>query len=268
LEEAEAAAAARQRAEETARRQSALLVVPLNSAPPPPKFTGQTGEDGGEHPIVERDRGEASASGTASPPPPPPPHGKQPAGPPMPPTEEEAVARLLLQVASPARRRLEKAVSAPRPLEAGAASSAIPDAEATSAVPTWWVQGGGDGLLNQALLDVQAKLRAEGEAIQGCTRAHLASRASIRVRFSFLTLSLLVLLCGGASCCAGGPELNLASSSFLSLSDCLSQEYHNLRVTAFNRNVEQLGKRTADLSESQSKFFFFFAGACWRTCGL
>src|SRR3954468_12019657 len=35
---------------------------------------------------------------------------------------------------------------------------------------------------------------------------------------------------------------------------CLSQDYHNLRATVFNRNVEELGKRTADLSESRSKF--------------
>ena len=48
----------------------------------------------------------------------------------------------------------------------------------------------------------------------------------------------------------------------------LTQDYHNLRVTAVNRNVEELGKRTADFSESQSKSFFFFAGACWRTRGL
>ena len=71
-----------------------------------------------------------------------------------------------------------------------------------------------------------------------------------------------------ASYCAGGPELNLASSSFLSLSGFLSQEYHNLGVTAYNRNVERLEKRTADLSESRSKFFFFSAGARWRTRGL
>ena len=134
---------------------------------------------------MEKDGGEASASGTTTPPPPPPPHGKQPAGPPVPPAEDEAVARLLLQVASPARRRLAKAVSAPRSLEAGAASSSIPDADASSAATTGWVRGGGDGPLNQALLDVQAKMRAEGEAIQSCTRVHLASRASIRVCFLF-----------------------------------------------------------------------------------
>ena len=48
----------------------------------------------------------------------------------------------------------------------------------------------------------------------------------------------------------------------------MSQDYHNLRVTVFNRNVEELGKRTADLSESRSESFFFFAGARWRTRGL
>ena len=48
----------------------------------------------------------------------------------------------------------------------------------------------------------------------------------------------------------------------------LLQDYHNLCVTAFNLNVEELGKRTADLSESRSESFFFFAGARWRTRGL
>ena len=84
----------------------------------------------------------------------------------MPPTEDETVARLLLQVGSPTRRRLEKATSAPRPLETGTASSAIPEAEATSVAPIGWVRGGGTGPLNQALMDIQTKLRAEGDAIQ------------------------------------------------------------------------------------------------------
>ena len=101
----------------------------------------------------------------------------------MPLTEDEVEARLLLQVASPVRRRLEKAISAPRPLEVGAASSAIPDTEAMSAAPVGWVHGGGTGPLNQALLDVQAKLRAEGDALQICTKAHLASRAAVRACF-------------------------------------------------------------------------------------
>ena len=117
----------------------------------------------------------------------------------MPPTEDEAVARLLLQVGSPTRRRLEKATLAPRPLEAGAASSAIPHAEATSAAPIGWVRGGGTGPLNQALLDVQAKLRAEGDALQNCTKAYLASRAAVWVCFFPLVFIFLVPLCGGAT---------------------------------------------------------------------
>ena len=115
----------------------------------------------------------------------------------MPPTEDEAVVRLLLQVGSPTRRRLEKATSAPRPLETGAASSVILDTEATSAAPIGWVRGGGTGPLNQALLDVQAKLRAEGDALQNCTKAFLASRAAVRVCFFLWAFVFLVPLCGG-----------------------------------------------------------------------
>ena len=157
---------------------------------------------------MERESGEASMSDTAVLPPPPPPlsgsaHGKQPAGPSVPPTEGESVAKLLLQVASPARRRLEKATSAPQPLETDAASSAIPDAEATSATPVGWVRGGGNGPLNQALLDVQAKLRAEGDAIQSCTKAHLASRVAVRVCLIFDFAFLCSFLWGRASAPTG-----------------------------------------------------------------
>ena len=114
----------------------------------------------------------------------------------MPPTEDKAMARLLLQVGSPTRSHLEKATSAPRPLETGTASSAILDAEAMSAEPIGWVRGGGTGPLNQALLDVQTKLRAEGDAIQNCTKAHLASRAAVRVCFLLLTLFFLFFSMG------------------------------------------------------------------------
>ena len=78
LAEAEAVAATKRQAEEAAHRQSAVFVTPLNSAPPPPEFTGQTGEAGGENPVMERESGEASMSDTDVPPPPPapvpPPH--------------------------------------------------------------------------------------------------------------------------------------------------------------------------------------------------
>ena len=96
-----------------------MLIPPLSSAPPPPEFTGQTGEAGTENPVVEKESGEASMSDTLVPPPPPPPpsgrpHGKQPVGPSEPPVVDEAEARLLLQVASPVRHRLQRATSAPR----------------------------------------------------------------------------------------------------------------------------------------------------------
>ena len=116
----------------------------------------------------------------------------------MPPTKDEAVARLLLQVSSPARRYLEKATSAPRPLEAGTASSAAPNTEATSTAPIGWVRGGGTGPLNRALLDVQAKLRAEGDALQSCTKALLASQAAVRVCCFFSLVFIFFLLTVGA----------------------------------------------------------------------
>ena len=145
--------------------------------------------------------GEPSTPGANVPPSPPPPsegmRSERPADPLVPLTEDEAVARLLLQVGLPTRRCLEKATLAPRPLETGTASSAIPDAEATSTAPIGWVRGGGTGPLNQALLDVQTKHRAVGDAIQNCTKAYLASRAPVRVCFLFGPC-FLVLLCGGA----------------------------------------------------------------------
>ena len=90
------------------------------------------------------------------------------------------------EVCTPTRRRLAKAASAPRPLETGAASSSIPDTEATSAAPTGWVRRGGMGPLNKAILDVQAKLRAEADAIKHCNKTFLASREAIWVRFLLL----------------------------------------------------------------------------------
>ena len=177
-----------------------MLVPPLSSAPLPPEFTGQTGGAGTENPVAEKESGEASMLDALVPPPPPPPsgrpHGKQPVDPSEPPAMDEAEARLLLQVASPVRRRLERATSVPRPREIGAASSAALDAEATSDAPMGWVRGGGTGPLNQLLLEVQAKLRAEGDALQAYTRAHLAARTAVRV--SFFSFLILVFLCGGA----------------------------------------------------------------------
>ena len=50
--------------------------------------------------------------------------------------------------------------------------------------------------LNQELLDVQAKLRAEGDALQDCTKAYLASRAAVRVCFFPLVFVFLFLSVG------------------------------------------------------------------------
>ena len=90
------------------------------------------------------------------------------------------------EVRTPSRRRFAKAASAPRSLETGAASSSIPDAEATSAAPTGWVLGGGTGPLNKAILDVQAKLRAEADALKHCNNAFLESRVAVQVCFLVL----------------------------------------------------------------------------------
>ena len=46
------------------------------------------------------------------------------------------------------------------------------------------------------------------------------------------------------------------------------QDYHNLRVTAFNTNIEELAKRTADLSDNRGESSSFSAGARWHTRGL
>nr|XP_020151375.1 uncharacterized protein LOC109736572 [Aegilops tauschii subsp. strangulata] len=181
LAEAEAADAAKKQAEEAARRQSAIFVTPLNSAPPPPEFVAQTGEAGGEHPVMERDSGDVAMPDVIVPPSPPSGNaqGEQPADPPVPPAGNEVVTGPTPEVRAPTRRRLAKAASAPRLLETGTASSLIPDTEATSAAPTGWVRGGVTGPLNKAILDVQAKLRAEADAIKHCNKAFLESREAI-----------------------------------------------------------------------------------------
>nr|XP_020187552.1 uncharacterized protein LOC109773267 [Aegilops tauschii subsp. strangulata] len=182
LAEAEATTVAKKQAKEAARRQSAMFATPLNSAPPPPEFVAQTGGAGGEHLIMERDSGDVAMPDVIVPPPPPSKEArdKQPADPPAPPAGNKMVTGPTPGVRTPLRRRLVKAASAPRPLETGAASSSIPDTEATSAAPTRWVRGGGTGPLNKAILDVQAKLRAEADALKHCNKALLESREAIR----------------------------------------------------------------------------------------
>ena len=153
---------------------------------------------------MERDGGDVVMPDVIVPPPPPSEDArdKQPADPPVPPAGDEMVTGPIHGALTPTRHRFAKAASAPRLLEASAASSSIPDAEATSAVPADWVRGGGTGPLNQAILDVQAKLRAEADALMRCNTAFLDSRAAIRVCFFFASDSCTSLW-GRASASTG-----------------------------------------------------------------
>ena len=137
---------------------------------------------------MERDGGDVAMPDMIVPPPPPygSVQGKQPVDPSVPPTANEVGTSLTLEVGTPMHRRLAKAASMPCPLETGAMSSLIPDTEVTSAAPTGWVQGGGTGPLNTAILDVQAKLQAEADALKRCNNAFLESRAAVRVYFLLL----------------------------------------------------------------------------------
>ena len=107
--------------------------------------------------------------------------GEKPVAPPVPPVETTVATVLVPAVRIPTRRYLERAASASRPQEIGASSSSALDTEATSATPVGWVRGGGAGTLNEASLDVQAKLQAEAVALKRCNEAYLESRTAIRV---------------------------------------------------------------------------------------
>nr|XP_020170018.1 chromosome partition protein Smc-like [Aegilops tauschii subsp. strangulata] len=179
--EAAAKAKARERAEEASRRQTAQFVVPLRSAPPPPEFRAPTGGAGGQHSAMERESGDVVPSMVIVLPSAPvgESRDKQPADLPAPPIGRE-VAAPTPRVRAPLRRRLVKAASLPRPPGVSTASSSIPNAEASSAVPVGWVRGGGTGPLNTAILDVQAKLQAEADALKRCNNAFLESRGVVR----------------------------------------------------------------------------------------
>ena len=58
------------------------------------------------------------------------------------------------------------------------------------------------------------------------------------------------------------------SSKYQRFFEILMQDYHNLRVTSFNANVEELAKRTADLSDNRGESSSFSSGVRWRTRGL
>lgn len=181
---------------EAVRRQEPLLVAPLNTALPPPEFKATTGGAGGDYPIREREGSDLAMPAVfvlpLSPPPPPPasePRDEQLVVPPVLPVENTVVTDLIPTARIPTHRRLEKAASAPQPLEIGAASSSAPDTEATSTAPVGWIHGGGTGALNQAPGDVQAKLRVEAEALKHCNEAFLESHTAIHVRCLWLSSS-------------------------------------------------------------------------------
>ena len=159
-------------------------MTPLDTAPPPPDFEATAGGAGGDHPIQEQGGSDVAMPDVfVLPPLPPPPPASEPwdEQPVAPPVVSTVVTDLIPTIRLPARRRLEKAASAPRPQAVGTASSSAPDTEATSAAPVGWIHGGGTGALNQASLDVQAKLRAEAVALKRCNEAYLESRTAIRV---------------------------------------------------------------------------------------
>nr|XP_020173690.1 uncharacterized protein LOC109759280 [Aegilops tauschii subsp. strangulata] len=93
---------------------------------------------------------------------------------------EEADAAAKAQAEAATKAQAEEAVSAPRTLDFGAASSSAPDAEASSAAPPKWTPGGGTSVLNRAANDVQAHLRAQGDALQQYTKEFLAMRTAIQ----------------------------------------------------------------------------------------
>ena len=51
----------------------------------------------------------------------------------------------------------------------------MPDVEATSANTADWASGGGGGVLNMSVQDVQTQLAAQGAALQKCVQEFLAS---------------------------------------------------------------------------------------------
>ena len=124
-----AVVAAKEQLEEIARRLALILVSPLNSAPPPPGFVAPTEEANDEQPVMEWEGGDVTMPNIVVPPPLPTSGAwdEQPAATPVPLAENKVVTGPAPEARTPTRRPLAKAASAPWPLEAGAASSLVPD---------------------------------------------------------------------------------------------------------------------------------------------
>lgn len=103
-------------------------MMPLNTTPPPPEFEATTGGTGNEHPVMEREGSDVAMPDVfvSSPPPTGETRVEHPAEPPVPPAENVVLTDLIPQVRTTTCRRLEKAASAPQPLENGAASLCCP----------------------------------------------------------------------------------------------------------------------------------------------
>nr|XP_020168930.1 enolase-phosphatase E1-like [Aegilops tauschii subsp. strangulata] len=180
--QADADAAAKKQAEDAVRRRTPLLVTPLRSAPPAPEFSAPAGGAGDEQPIREREGSDAILPEMEAPPQPPTAdaQGSQPAAPSGQSAGGELVVGSVPTIRTPVRRRVEKAASAPRPVEVVSASSSAQEAEATSAAPTEWVSGGGTSALIKAAQYVQADFKAEAAALSQCMKAFVKTRATVR----------------------------------------------------------------------------------------
>nr|XP_020148351.2 translation initiation factor IF-2-like [Aegilops tauschii subsp. strangulata] len=159
----DADSAAKKRAEDAARQQIPQLITPLCSAPPAPEFSAPAGGAGDKKSIGEREGGDVVLPELEVPPRPPTADAQssQPAAPLVTPVGGELVMGSGPTSRTPVRRRVEKAASAPRPMEVRSASSSAPEADSTSVAPTEWVHGGGTSALIKAAQDVQANFKAK-----------------------------------------------------------------------------------------------------------
>nr|XP_020155049.1 actin cytoskeleton-regulatory complex protein PAN1-like [Aegilops tauschii subsp. strangulata] len=179
---AQADTATKKRAEDATRQQIPQLITPLRSTPPAPEISAPAGGAGDEKPVTERERGDAILRETEAPPQPPTAdaQGSQPTAPLVPPAGGELMVGSAPMARTPVRCRVEKAASAPRPMEVGSASSSAPKAEASSATPTELVHGGGTSALIKAAQDVQGDCRSEATALSQCMKAFVKTHATVR----------------------------------------------------------------------------------------
>ena len=122
--------------------------------------------------------------------------GSRPEVPLVPPSGGELVVGRIPTISVPPRQRPVKAVSAPRPMGVGAASSSVLNTEATSAAPPDWTSGAGSGVLNVAVQDILAQFNTHVTTLLQSGRSFWQCRrpSGYAVRFLFL---ILVIFRGG-----------------------------------------------------------------------